>query len=171
MLNGSDIQVKSAISLAPSSVLTVNSLDVSSKLFDLNKVMKVADSAMKYVPQSAPATVQKSSVPTDLPIEISRGSIDFKRISAPPLLLQNTVGDILLKNNVFYLNRFRTATLGGRVRGDVAANVISMMVRAKVQGENINTEKALLDLANMKDTLSGTASFAITISGAPYLLK
>ena len=164
LLNGSDIQVKSAISLAPSPVLTVNKLDVSSKLFDLTKVMKVADLAMKYVPQSTPATVQKTSAPADLPVEINKGSIDFKRISAPPLLLLNTVGDISLKNNVFYLNRFRTATLGGRVRGDVSANVISMMVRAQVQGENINTEKALLDLANMKDTLSGTASFDTDIS-------
>ncbi len=164
LLNGSDIQVKSAISLAPSSVLNVNNLDVSSKLFDLNKVLKVADSAMKYLPQSTPSTPQKSATSTDLPLAINKGSIDFKRISAPPLLLLNTVGDISLKNNVFNLNRFRTATLGGRVRGDVAANVVSMMVRAKVQGENLDVEKALLDLMNMKDALSGTASFDTDIS-------
>lgn len=164
ILNGSDIQVKSAISLAPSKNLVINNLDVMSKLIDLNKILKVVDSAMKYLPKASVTASNNSNVSSDLPLEISKGSIDLKRISVPPLLLLNTSSDISLKDNVFFINGLRTSTLGGRVTGDVAANVVNLVLRAQVKGENINTEKAFLDLLNMKDTLSGVASFDTDIS-------
>ena len=164
ILNGSDIQVKSAISLAPAADLVINNLDVESKLIDLNKILKVVDAAMKYLPKTASNVAVAAPAPANLPLQINKGTIDFKRISVPPLLLTNTASDISLKDNVFFLNNLRTSTLDGRVRGDIAANVVTMFLRAQVKGEGINTEKAFLDLLNMKDTLSGVASFDADIS-------
>lgn len=159
LLNGSDIQVKTKASLAPSPVFTINNLLVQSSNFDLEKVMKVVDASMKYVPQTTTSQQAKNSAPADLPIVISEGKIDFRRISAPPILLTNTTSDISLFRNIFYLNNIMTSTIGGRVNGNVSVNLVTMLLKAKLRGENFDTERALLELMNMKDTISGIASF------------
>lgn len=154
MLNGSDIQATGNASLEPSSTFIINNIDVSSKNIDVVKLMKVSDAAMKYAPPANP-----DAEPADIPIELADGSIDFKSISSPPLLLTNTNGKIFLYDNVFYLNRLNTSVLGGNVTGDVSANLLSMLLKAKVKGSNFNVERTFLELMNMKDTLSGTMSF------------
>ena len=52
ILNESDIQVNSKISLLPSKVLNILNLDVKSGYFNLDKLMKVSEKAMAYVPKS-----------------------------------------------------------------------------------------------------------------------
>ena len=157
LLNGSDIEVSSSANLAPASILTVYDLQVNSENFDVPKVMQVSEAAMKFVPSAQPSSVKTQ--PADIPLELKNGAIDFKRISSPPILLANTTGKISLNNNVFYLQNLDTSTLGGKVTGEVSANLLNMLLGAKLKGEQIDVETAFLDLMNMKDTLSGTASF------------
>ncbi len=163
LLNGSDIKIAGNASLEPAQVFVVNNLDVSSENIDVPKLMKVSDAAMKYAPAADP-----NAEPADIPVELLNGSIDMKRISSPPIVLNNTAGRISLSNNIFYLNNLNTSTLGGRVTGDISANLLSMLLKAQVRGTNFNVEKTFYELMNMKDTLSGTMAFDtdLTIDGA-----
>lgn len=169
LLNGSDIQAAMNASLEPSPIFTINNLDVKSNNIDVPRMMKVSEAAMKYAPAPSAANTQ----PADIPVVVRDGSIDFKRISSPPILLNNTTGRIALRNNIFYLNNLYTSTLGGNVTGEVSANLLSMLLKARVQGQNIDVERAFLELMEMKDTLSGTASFStdLEINGAATTLE
>ena len=169
ILNGSDIQSKCFINIAPSSKLIIPSVEVSSRLFNLDKVMKVSDRAMKYVPQT-PASSSASSQSADIPITIQNGTIDFRRLITGNIDVRNTTGRISLDNNVFFLRNMRTNVFKGNVNGNISVNLISMLMNIKLDGENIDVAKALLDAAGMKDMLSGKAKFStdISLSGATY---
>ena len=49
-------------------------------------------------------------------------------------------------------------------------NLITSLLNIRLTGRGIDVEKALLDAAGMKDTLSGTAAFEtdISLKGATY---
>ncbi len=168
ILNESDIQLNSKISLIPASVINILNLDVKSRYFNLDKVMKVSEKAMAYVPKStAPAS---KSAPADIPVVIKDGSIDFARIITGKIDIKNTTSKIAFANNVFYINNLRTNIFNGRVRGNISVNLLSMLLNIAVQGNGVDVEKALLDAAGMKDTLSGKASFDtdISLSGTTF---
>lgn len=165
ILNGSDIQIAGNASLEVGPKFIVNNLDISSENIDVPKLMKISDAAMKYAPKTNP---NRNTKPADIPLILANGSINMKRISSPPIVLNNTGGRISLSDNVFYLNNLTTSTLGGRVTGDVSANLLSMLLRAQVTGTNFDVAKTFYELMNMKDTLSGTMAFNtdLTINGA-----
>ena len=56
------------------------------------------------------------------------------------------------------------------MNGNISMNLITTLLNIRVNGQGIDVEQALLDGANMKDTLSGTASFStdISLKGATY---
>ena len=169
LLNGSDIQAEGSISLLPSSVLNILNLDVSSRYINVDKLMKVSEQAMAYVPKT-PASNQTSSQAADIPVVIHNGSINMSRIITGNIDVKNTTSRISLARNIFYLRNLRTNVFDGRVRGNISMNLISTLMNIKVRGEGVNVEKALLDACAMKDTLSGTASFDtdISLKGATY---
>ena len=162
-LNGSDIQAAGNAALEPSQVFVVNNLDVKSENIDVEKLMAVSEAAMKYVPPAKP-----NAEPADIPLVLKTGTINFERISSPPVLLNNTTGNISLADNVFLLNNLNTSTLGASVTGRISANLLSMLIGAQLHGTNFNVERTFLQLMNMKDTLSGTMSFNtdLQINGA-----
>ena len=162
ILNESDIQLNSKISLIPASVVNILNLDVKSRYFNLNKIMKVSEKATAYVPKS-PASASNSA-PADIPVAIKDGSIDFARIITGKIDIKNTTSKISLAKNVFYINNLRTNVFNGRVRGDISVNLLSMLLNIAVRGNGVDVEKALLDAAGTKDTLSGKASFDTNIS-------
>ena len=161
ILNGSDINVKTNLSLVPSTVLQVNNVKVNSKLLNVDKMMKVADTAAKLVPPAQKSTTKPA--PVDIPVLVKTGTIDLKKVIVNPLEIKNTTGIISLKNNIFYLNNLLTHTFDGIVRGNINVNLTNNNLGIKVQGYNLNAEDALLKLANLKDTLNGTASFKADI--------
>ena len=168
ILNGSDIQSQGTISLTPSSVLNISNLDVSSRYLNVDKLMKVSDKAMAYVPKSTPAA--SSSASADIPVVVRNGSINFARIITGNIDVKNTTGRISLARNVFFLRNLRTNVFQGRINGNISMNLLTTLMNIRVQGQGVNVEQALLDAANMKDTLSGTASFKtdISLKGATY---
>ena len=166
ILNGSDIQSKVVFSLLPSPVLNILNADVASRYFNLDRVMTVVEKAMKYVPQSgSPA---QTSTPSDIPVVIQNGKIDFTRIITGNIDLKNTIARISLKNNIFRLHNLKTNVFKGNVNGNIAVNLLNMFLDIDVNGKNIDVEKAMHDACGMKDTLSGTAEFDadISLSGA-----
>ena len=163
LLNGSDINAEATASLTPSSNFVINEIDVRSTNIDVPRITKVSEALMRSIPPSPPSAKQ-----SDIPVMIKNGTINMRRISSPPVVLNNTTGNISLQNNIFRLNNLDTTVLDGKVNGEVAVNLLSMMIKAKVEGKNFNTEKALLELANVKDALTGTMSFNtdLDINGA-----
>ena len=166
-LNGSALQIKALVSLIPASNIIVKNLDVESKNVDVDKVMKVAEASATLVPQSGvPATAQ----PADIPVEIRNGNLDIKYAKTGGIVATNTTGKMLMKDNVFYVNKLKTNAFEGVMTGDVSMNLVTTLIAAKVAGSGFDVEKALLGLANMKDTLTGTASFDadVRLKGSTY---
>ena len=163
LLNGSDLGVNADFKLIQNGVFTINNLNVNSRYFNLDKVMKVADSAMKYVPKSS-GTSSSAAQQADIPLVISRGLINFTRIITGNIDLSETHSRMSLRNNILYLDNLRTNVFNGKVNGDISVNLISMLLNIKLNGENVDVAKAMLDAAGMKDMLFGTANFDTDIS-------
>lgn len=175
LVNGSDFNVDGQVNLNALPLVFVNSLNVNSNNVDVAKLTAVAEAATKLVPQSS-TTVNTSakSQPADLPLVVHSGNINFKRIDASPIIAENTSGKISIKDNVFWLNDLKTSAIGGQVTGQINMHLLDMLLGVKVKGKNFDVEKALLVLANMKDTLAGTASFETDIymnAAAPTQLE
>jgi len=167
LVNESDFRIDGQVNLNALPLVVLPDLNIHSNLVDVEKLMPVSEGAAKLAPPqtSAPA---KASQPADIPVVIQNGSIDFRRISAPPIVATATTGRIWLRDNIFHIDNLRTSALGGAIRGQVSMNLVNSLLGVKVHGENFDVENALLVLANMKDALSGTASFDtdITIDAA-----
>lgn len=161
LLNGSDLQIKSTIDLASAAYINIKRADISSRFFNADKVIAVSDKAMKYVPQSTGATQQSQN---DIPVVIQNGSIDFARLLSGNIDIKNTHSQMAMRRNTLFLNSLRTNIFDGRVNGNISVNLISMLLNINVKGQGINVEKALLDAAGMKDTLSGIANFNAKLS-------
>lgn len=170
LLNGSDIQAKGTVSLLPSNILNILNLDVNSRYMNVDKLMNVSDKAMKYVPKNSGSASSTSSTSADIPVVIRNGSINFTRIITGHIDVRNTTARISLARNIFYLRNLRTNVFKGRVNGNISMNLITTLLNIRVNGQGIDVEQALLDGANMKGTLSGTASFStdISLKGATY---
>jgi len=171
ILNGSDIQTKTTFSLLPSAVFNILNANVSSRYFNLDRVMTVSERAMKYMPGvnkgDYSQSPKQSSEPTDIPVAIQNGHINFARIITGNIDLKNTTSRISLHNNIFRLHNLKTNAFKGYVDGNIAVNLLSMFLDIDVKGRDIDVDKAMRDACGMKDTLSGTAQFVadLTLSG------
>ena len=163
ILNGSDIQTKTTFSILPSSVFNIINANISSRYFNLDRVMAVLDRAMKYVPATT-STPEKSSSQANIPVVIQNGKIDFARIITGNIDLKNTLSRISMRDNIFKLHNLRTNAFNGQINGDIAVNLISMLINIDVKGKNVDVDKAMRDACGMKDTLSGTANFNADLS-------
>ena len=163
ILNGSDIQNKTTFSLIPNSVFNILNLNIASRYFNLDKVMKVAENAMKYVPASS-TTSTASSIPANIPVVVQRGSLDMKRVITGNIDIRNITSKLALKDNTLLLNNLRANAFNGNVNGDIAVNLLSTLIKVNMKGKNIDVDKAMRDACAMKDTLSGTADFKADIS-------
>ena len=168
LLNGSDIQNKTTLSLLPSSILNILNCNIDSRYFNLDRVMKVVEKAMKYVPASSSTPTAPATQPANIPVAIQKGNINFARIITGNIDIKNTTSKISLAKNVLYLDNLRTNIFNGQANGNIAVNLITMFLDIKMKGKNIDVDKAMRDACAMKDTLSGTANFDanISLSGA-----
>lgn len=170
VLNGSDIQLDGAVSLLPSGLVNILNLNVKSKYLNVDKLMTVSEKAMKYVPAGNNTSSANNKTTADIPVVLREGSIDFKQIVTGNIDVRNTLSNISLAKNVFYLNNMKARVFNGQVKGNISVNLISMLMNIKLHGQGVDVEKALLAAAGMKDTLSGIASFDtdISLSGVTY---
>lgn len=174
LVNDSDYNAQLKLDLNPSENIIIKHLNVISNLTDADKLMKVADIAMKYVPQSqTTSNSTKSSNNTtraNIPIIIKDGTIDIKNIKTGNILLTDTTGKISMNNNVFFVKDILTSAFQGKIKGDVSMNLISGLIGANLNGTGLDVEQTLLDAAAMKDTLTGTTDFTanITLKGVTY---
>ncbi len=163
LLNGSDISVNGDLDLNPSTILNISGLNISSNSINLEKLLKVVDSAMKYVP-AKPAGSSQTSQSSDIPVAVQNGSINMRRIQTGNIVVNNTTSRMALRHNILGLRGLRTNIFNGSVNGDIFVDLIKILVNVDLKGENINVAKAMLDAAGMKDMLSGTAKFDAKLS-------
>ena len=155
LLNGSDISAQTDISLEPSNIIHINNLRVNSNNIDLDKMMMVATTASRIVPQgNTPA-----AAPTDIPVALRNSFINLRHIKTGNINLRNTTADISLLRNNLYIDNLRTRAFDGNMHGKIAMNLLSNMLKIDVAGDNVNTEKLFKDTANIKDALTGKMSF------------
>ncbi len=159
--NGSDFNINILSNWNLLSQSRLADVRAYSRLVDVDKLMKVSDAAMKVLPSGNNSVV---SSPAVIPVEILRGSVNFRRIVTGNISAQNTTGRISLFKNIFYLNNLRTYTMNGNASGDVSMNLATTELNARVSGRNFDVEKILLDVMEMKDTLSGNLNFIADIS-------
>ena len=164
LLNGSDLALNTNFKLIQQGVFTLDNVNINSRYFNLDKVMKVSDLAMKYVPQGVNSGVNNGANVADIPLIISRGVINFARLITGNIDISNIRSRIAMRNNIFYLDNLRANAFKGGVNGDISVNLISMLLNIKLKGEEIDVEKAMLDACGMKGMLSGTAEFDTDIS-------
>lgn len=163
LLNNSDINLEGDLDLNPSYVINISNFNVVSKNINLDKLLKVSELAMKYVPVSSSGQ-SNSSNSADIPVAIQNGSINMRRIVTGNIEILDTTSRIALRRNILGLRTLRTNIFKGRVSGDIFVDIVKMFVNVDLQGEGINVAKAMLDAANMKDMLSGTAQFKAKLS-------
>ena len=162
LINGSDLGINTVFKLIQNGIFTLDNLSVGSRYFNLDKVMKVSDLAMRYVPKSS--NTASTSAPADIPLVISRGAINFARLVTGNIDISNIYSRIAMRNNVFYLDNLRANAFKGGVNGNISVNLITMLLNINMHGSGIDVEKAMLDACGMKDMLSGTAEFNTKIS-------
>ncbi len=163
MVNGSDIKIHTEIPVNQSGTFTISDLNISSNNMDVDKLMKVTEALSKITPPAP-----KNAAPANIPLVLSKGSVDIKTLKATPLVLKNTTANISLRRNIFHINNISTSTLEGTVNGRIGVNLLNSALKIKLRGHNFNCEKTLMQLARMKDAVSGRLSFDtdISLSGA-----
>ena len=162
LVNGSDFAVDTTISLEPAAVLNITGMDVKSNLVDADKLMKVSEAAMKFVPASpAPAA---NAAPADIPVTLRNGHFSGRTLKSGAIVTGQTDTDFSLNRNILVLNNLRTRVFDGSVRGNISMNLISTLMQIKVSGDNLDVQKALLQAAAMDNMLYGTAEFSTDIS-------
>lgn len=170
LLNKSDLQINGKINLL-SMPLELSQLQIKSNVFDVDKVMKVADSAMKYLPKTNNTTSkQHTDASANIPLVINNSNINIANLKTGNIKVSNIKSDISLFKNIFYLNNLTANIFDGKTNGDISVNLLNTLLNIRMKGENINVDKALIDSAGMKNTLSGKCKFNVRLAlkGATY---
>ncbi len=169
--NDSDYNILISADLNPSEYFTIKNLNLISNLTDVDKLMKVSEAVMSYMPAAQESSGQTADTAAAvIPVQIKDGSIDIKQIKTGNINLTDTTGKLSLFENVMYVNSLITNGFKGKIKGNVSANILTSEIKAVLKGTGLDVEQTLLDAANMKDTLTGTMDFDtdISLKGATY---
>lgn len=163
LLNGSDLSAQTNISLEPSAITNISDLRLTSRKLDLDKIMVVSERANKLIPPAQTSSVSSSSQ-ANIPVNLSNSSINLKHIKTGNIHVYDTTSRLALHRNILYINDLRTRAFDGRISGNISMNLLSNLLKIKVEGVDVNTDKMMIDTANMKDTLSGRLKFSTDLS-------
>ena len=155
-LNGSDIDIKTKMGLIQPAVFTIDELNIDSKNIDVDKAVKVAEAANKVIP-SQPSN--KASKPQEIPVKITNGKIKIDNLQTGNIKVKDILTDLSLIKSILYINNIKAKAFEGNLFGDVSMNLLSNLLHIEIKGSDINSEKALLDTANLKDTITGGLNF------------
>lgn len=161
----SDVNVRGIANLNRLPNVFINNVMANSHNIDLDKALIVAQNAGKvFAPDYPSDKSADKEVKTESPIVLRDGRLDFRHIKTGDILLDDTKGTFDFVNNIFDLKEFITTIFEGKVHGRVAADLNDMAINVNAKGSDINTNTALIQLAKMKDTVSGKLNFDSEIS-------
>ena len=159
-MSGSDLNLKGTYSLSHDVNSNIYDLNINSDRINVEEIVTVSEKVMGYIPQ----TSGKSSGANDIPVWVHNGSVDIKHIKTGNIELDNTKSDLTIHNNILSLNGLTSEIFRGSVDGNILVNLLSLMIKADINGKRINVEKALLDSAGVKDSISGTLDFSSVLN-------
>lgn len=90
---------------------------------------------------------------------IAKGKGTLKEFRFGTIKAEDLASDFELKNNVFYLNNLTGNSFNGKIRGDIAYNLINTNSKVILEGSGMNALKAIEGSAGIKNALSGTLDF------------
>ena len=156
ILNGSDLNINLRTDINPHPIFTISGLNISSRLINLDTIVKVPEALAKYL--AAPKN-SSDNVKNDIPVLVRNGSINLRTVKTGNITADNTTSRLSMRDNNLFINDIKSSVFKGKLSGDVVVNLLDMLVGIKINGENLDVKKALLDLANTKDALTGTMRF------------
>lgn len=154
-MSGSDLNIKGKYSLLQGAIANISDLNITSDNIKVEEIAEVSEKIMGYIPQTP-----NSSQSSDIPVLVNNGAVDLNHIKTGNIELFNTKSGLTINKNILSLNRLSSDIFRGSVNGDIRVNLLSMLINADIRGRRINVEKALLDSAGLKDSLSGTLEFS-----------
>ena len=158
-VSNSDLEFSSRINLGYLPVLYFNNAIFKSNSIDLDKLLTAANNVMLMIPEEP---VKRP--PSDIPAVINSGIFDIKNLKTGEIKPKNTTGNFYLNNNIFSVNNLSTTVFKGNVTGVANVNLLSNAVDVNVKGKSMDSDEALIVLANMKDTIKGELSFDTNVS-------
>lgn len=169
-VNNSKINASLKVNVKNPSLIKIDDIDINSKFLNVDKMMKTVELLTKYVPQqnsssSAQAQAQNANIPI-----IAIGKFDIKKLITGNMIIENIKGNTEIKNNDLIISSLNCDAFEGDIKGMVKMNLITSLLTIKLDGKNLNADKALSDAANMKNTISGKLNFKtdISLKGATY---
>ena len=159
LINGSDLKVSSNINFSNLSNLSLSNFKFTSDMLNLDNILSSTNKITALIPKD-PVSRPKA----DLPLTIKNGDYNIKNLITGNIKAINNTGELSLFENVLAVNNVSTNVFEGKILGDVNVDLVNFLVKANVQGKNLDTNLALIALANMKDTLSGKMSFDTNLS-------
>ncbi len=170
LLDNSDIELNAKWNFHALPIFHLQDVVIISNYIDLDKLTGVVELLNGYITPKNTTTAQNPEKAGDIPAVISSGNIALKRIKTGSIIVDNTRARLFLKNNILSVKNIAAQVFKGRVHGGVDVNLINGKISIDMAGSKIDVAKALADAANVKDALSGTASFKalLSLAGATY---
>ena len=164
-ISDSDIKFDSDIYTNNLPLIVLDNTKVISNNINADNLTGALNNFMSLIPSDP---VQRPQ--GDIPLGIIKGNYDINTLKTGNIVAFNNKGDIKLKNNVLSVNNIDTDVFKGKVRGNADINLLNYFIDINVNGENIDSNEALIVLANIKDTLKGPLSFDadITLQGLAF---
>ncbi|MBQ3310607.1 hypothetical protein IJG72_00875 [bacterium] len=162
LINGSDINSSLDISLLPSEILNIFNLRMVSNHFDVDRLLLVVTKLSRMIPPSK--NVNTKNVQAQIPVSVKNGVVSLKNIKTGNIQIFDTNARIGLNKSILYVNNLKTRAFNGNVYGRISMNLLNNILMVHLNGSGLNTNKLLLDAANLKDMLSGKLTFGTDIS-------
>ncbi len=159
------------------SVIDLTSFNLTSSNLDADRLAIISEQMMKAMENpsgsssSSSKTQSKNNSSSDnIPLKISKGSVKIDKLTTGELVFTNISSPLTLNNNTVYLNGLTMSAYDGTMSGDVSYNLISTLIKAKVNGSGIDANRFIGAAALIKDQIFGTLKFDtnVSLSGATY---
>lgn len=169
-INNSKIDSSLKINIKNPNLIKITDIDINSKLLNVDNMMKTVELLMKYIPQqntSSASQIQNQN--TNIPV-VANGKFNIKKLTTGNMVIENIKGNTEIKNNDLIISNLNCDAFEGDIKGSIKMNLLTSLLTIKLNGKNLDVDKALTDAANMKNTISGNLDFKtdITLKGATY---
>ncbi|MBQ2645378.1 AsmA family protein [bacterium] len=165
-LNGTTISIKGTGILDYKPIFTISDLKIASDYLNSDKAIQVTEYMAKV-----PALNSGTNANSSMPVKITSGSINMKKLSSGDIIAENITGNLTLFNDIVYIKGMEANAFDGKINGDISMNLITSAITAKVSGLGMNADKTVTTCAGMKNTIFGTLGFNadINLKGATYI--
>lgn len=101
-------------------------------------------------------------------ITVLKGRSSVKNFKVGDLNSNNVTSDIVLKNNILYLNNLRSTAYFGKLGGNISYDFVRKKTKLELQGRGLNARTALIGLTGRDDDINGILDFDSNISFIGY---